>query len=266
MIFCPIMCMYILVWAYVYMDSWIRCRADLFSDVLTYCAMLQAFRCYRSSSDVYDVRTCARVCVFFIGIVQRKWACLTWKSAIEIKSLLLLLLLLLKVHTYIEGSLGQAYAGPGQTMPLEKASITCDCWGKVRSQSLPSACDHHYRQGLTNTVVHITISVLKNKGVGGGGGGWGGFWGFLKAQLDPSCYQSCYWGVEEQGFHCGQNCHPSVEVKSLLPLSALACWNTLGVTAAALTMGEVKSVATHANERLKSFIVVCWLLNVPATC
>ena len=30
------------------------------------------------------------VCVLFIGIVQRSWACLTWKSAIEIKSLLLL--------------------------------------------------------------------------------------------------------------------------------------------------------------------------------
>ena len=35
------------------------------------------------------------VCVLFIGIVQRNWACLTWKSAVEIKSLLLLLLLLL---------------------------------------------------------------------------------------------------------------------------------------------------------------------------
>ena len=28
------------------------------------------------------------VCVLFIGIVQRNWACLTWKSALEIKSLL----------------------------------------------------------------------------------------------------------------------------------------------------------------------------------
>ena len=55
--------------------------------------MLQAFICYCSSSDVYDVRVCARACVLFIGIVQRNWACLTWKSAIEIKSLLLLLLL-----------------------------------------------------------------------------------------------------------------------------------------------------------------------------
>ena len=26
---------------------------------------------YTLSSDVYDVRACARVCVFFIGIVQR---------------------------------------------------------------------------------------------------------------------------------------------------------------------------------------------------
>ena len=29
-----------------------------FSDVLTYCVMLQAFICYCSSSDVYDVRVC----------------------------------------------------------------------------------------------------------------------------------------------------------------------------------------------------------------
>ena len=42
-----------------------------FSDVLTLCIMLQAFICYCSSSDVYDVHACARVCVFFIGIVQR---------------------------------------------------------------------------------------------------------------------------------------------------------------------------------------------------
>ena len=62
-----------------------------FSEVLTYCVILQAFICYCSSSDVYDVRTCERVCVLFIGIVQRNGACLTWKSAIEIKSLLLLL-------------------------------------------------------------------------------------------------------------------------------------------------------------------------------
>ena len=85
------------------MDSWIRCLVDLyavflffcffFSDVLTYCVMLQAFICYCSSSDVYDVRACARVCVFFIGIVQRNWACLTWKSAIEIKSLLLFIII-----------------------------------------------------------------------------------------------------------------------------------------------------------------------------
>ena len=73
------------------LPSWFVCV--FFSDVLTYCVMLQAFICYCSSSDVYDVRTCARVYVFFIGIVQRSWACLTWKSAIEIKSLLLLLLL-----------------------------------------------------------------------------------------------------------------------------------------------------------------------------
>ena len=37
------------------------------------------------------VCVCVCVCVLFIGIVQRNWACLTWKSALEIKSLLSLL-------------------------------------------------------------------------------------------------------------------------------------------------------------------------------
>ena len=37
-----------------------------FSDVLTYCVMLQTFICYCSSSDVYDVRACTRVCVCVI--------------------------------------------------------------------------------------------------------------------------------------------------------------------------------------------------------
>ena len=36
------------------------------------------------------VCVCVCVCVLFTGIVQHNWACLTWKSAIEIKSLLLL--------------------------------------------------------------------------------------------------------------------------------------------------------------------------------
>ena len=95
MIFRPIMCMYIscvglCVHGFINpLPSWFVC-IFFFSDVLTYCVMLLSFICYCSSSDVYDVR--ARVC-FFIGIVQRSWACLTWKSAIEIKSWLLLLLL-----------------------------------------------------------------------------------------------------------------------------------------------------------------------------
>ena len=36
-----------------------------FSDVLTYCVMLQAFICYCSSSDVYDVHACACACVCY---------------------------------------------------------------------------------------------------------------------------------------------------------------------------------------------------------
>ena len=63
-------------------------------------------------SVVYDacvcvcvcVRACVRACVcvllLFIGIVQRNWACLTWKSAIEIKSLLLLLSTKYRTHAY----------------------------------------------------------------------------------------------------------------------------------------------------------------------
>ena len=49
------------------------------------CIMLQAIICYCSY-----VRCLWCVCMLlFIGIVQRSWACLTWKSAKEIKSLLL---------------------------------------------------------------------------------------------------------------------------------------------------------------------------------
>ena len=74
------------------------CLFFFFSDVLTYCVMLQAFICYCSFIRCFwcaRARACvhACVCVLLIGIVQRTWACLTWKSAIEIKSLLLLLLL-----------------------------------------------------------------------------------------------------------------------------------------------------------------------------
>ena len=74
--FPPIMCMYI---SCVYMYSWIRCRVDLyvfFSDVSTYCVMLQAFICYCSyvrclwyvcvCECVYVwVCVCECVCVFF---------------------------------------------------------------------------------------------------------------------------------------------------------------------------------------------------------
>ena len=54
-----------LVWACVYMYSWIRCRVDLyvfFSDVLTYCVMLQAFICYFSYVSCLWCM-CVRVCV-----------------------------------------------------------------------------------------------------------------------------------------------------------------------------------------------------------
>ena len=104
MIFCPIMCRLciFLVWAYVYMDSWIRCQVDLYAFFLRCFNIL----CYASGFYIllFVVRClwCARACVLFIGIVQRNWACLTWKSAIEIKSLLLLLLLL---STYITHSI-----------------------------------------------------------------------------------------------------------------------------------------------------------------
>ena len=53
------------------------------------CTMLQAFLyAIVLTSNVYDACVC--VCVLFICTVQRNWACLTWKSAIEIKSLLLI--------------------------------------------------------------------------------------------------------------------------------------------------------------------------------
>ena len=40
--------------------------------------------------NAFDARARARVCVLFIGIVQRNWACSTWKNALEIKSLCVL--------------------------------------------------------------------------------------------------------------------------------------------------------------------------------
>ena len=88
------------------MPSWFVCGFlfcfvwFFFSDVLTYCTMLQAFICYCSFVRCFwcacaCVCVCVCVCVLFIGIVQRNWVCLRWKSAIEIELLLLLLLLLL---------------------------------------------------------------------------------------------------------------------------------------------------------------------------
>ena len=90
----------ILVWSLIKlfmnpMPSWFVCVFFFFfSDVLTYCVMLQAFICYCSFVRCFWCAR-ARVCVLFIGIVQRNWACLTWKSALEIKSLLLLLVCLI---------------------------------------------------------------------------------------------------------------------------------------------------------------------------
>ena len=59
------------------MYSWIPCRVDLhvfFSDVLTYCVMLQAFICYFFfTSVVYDARACVRACVCVVVIVH--WHC-----------------------------------------------------------------------------------------------------------------------------------------------------------------------------------------------
>ena len=69
------------------MPSWLVCvflRRIVLCFRLLYAIVL--------TSVVYDACVCACVCVLlllFIGTVQRNWACLTWKSAIEIKSLLL---------------------------------------------------------------------------------------------------------------------------------------------------------------------------------
>ena len=88
------------------MDSWILCRVDLYAFFFFFFFFLRCFRlilCYASGFYMLlffrqmflthaCVCVCVCVCMLFIGIVQRNWACLTWKSAIEIKSLLLLLL------------------------------------------------------------------------------------------------------------------------------------------------------------------------------
>ena len=65
-------------------------------------------------SNVYDACVCVCVCVraracvcmfmhvcaWFICIIQRNWACLTWKSAIEIKSLSLSLIIINSYSTH----------------------------------------------------------------------------------------------------------------------------------------------------------------------
>ena len=57
---------------------------------ICYCSYIRCLWCMCVCVCMYlCVCVCARVLLLFIGIVQRNWACLTWKSAIEIKSLLL---------------------------------------------------------------------------------------------------------------------------------------------------------------------------------
>ena len=78
--------------------TWIH---ESVAELICMCFFLRCFNilCYASGfymllfvvRCLWCARMRARVCVLFIGIVQRNWACLTWKSAIEIKSLLLLL-------------------------------------------------------------------------------------------------------------------------------------------------------------------------------
>ena len=69
----------------------------IYMNCFIYCVMLQVFICYCSYIKClwYMFCVCVCVCVLFICIIQCNWPCLTWKSTIEIKSLLLLLLLLL---------------------------------------------------------------------------------------------------------------------------------------------------------------------------
>ena len=71
-----------------------------FSDVLTYCVMLQAFICYCSSSDVYDVR--ARACVLFIGIVQ---LCVNMEKRNRNKIIIIIIITgLVQRHMYVKFS------------------------------------------------------------------------------------------------------------------------------------------------------------------
>ena len=75
--------------------SWIRCRVDLYVSCLG-CLLpnvtLQVFE-YGHKCICFVLISVVLSLFFNICIVQLNWACLTWKSAIEIKSLLLLLLM-----------------------------------------------------------------------------------------------------------------------------------------------------------------------------
>ena len=113
MIFCPIMCMYIScvgLCVHGFMNplpSWFAC-GFFFSDVLTYCAMLQAFICYCSLSDVYDVSACARVCAFY-------WHCSAQLSMFNMekhyrnKIIIIIIIIIMDKHHWLHGFLCCSY-------------------------------------------------------------------------------------------------------------------------------------------------------------
>ena len=74
-----------------------------FSDVLTYCAMLQAFICYCSSSDVYDVRACARARVCVIH-----WHCSAQLSMFNMekryRNKIIIIIIIIIIKGYLEMS------------------------------------------------------------------------------------------------------------------------------------------------------------------
>ena len=113
------------------------------------------------------VCVCVCVCVWFICIVQCSWACLTWKSAIEIKSSSSSLLLLptfslswkVQNHQWPVSPLGNFHNASLGSPPVSPACGCCTHITTHHSQACRDNSTHvttHHSQACRDNSTHIT--------------------------------------------------------------------------------------------------------------
>ena len=93
--------------------------------------------------------------IFIFAPVQRNSACFTWKSALEIRSLLLSLLLLLKVHTIHSQYFSKAvmYYTP---LPLFKDSLAGPVFEASISRAEDPGCNSRMRRDFSGPSIPVT--------------------------------------------------------------------------------------------------------------